>query len=80
MPKYEEVPDFVVDNLNRLADKKNRARTEKHKPGRDLSKALDKEANTPIRKTESGRYEGQDMSNLNAAGNDEDGEYLKKRK
>jgi len=41
---------------------------------------MNAEAKRRVRKSESGRYEGQDLSNLEAAGNDEDGESLKKKK
>lgn len=40
---------------------------------------IEEEAARPVRKTEAGKYDGQDMSNLEAAGNDEDGNSLKKK-
>lgn len=40
----------------------------------------DKEAMRPVRKSESGRYKGMTMEHMGAAGIDEDGESLKKKK
>ena len=72
------IPDFIVDNLNRLSDKRRIARNLKGDSTRDLTKEIDKEAMMPVRKTEAGKYDGQNMSNLIGAGNDEDGDSLKK--
>lgn len=41
---------------------------------------MGKEAMRPVRKSESGRYKDLPLENLKAAGNDEDGESLKKKK